>query len=81
MARQASAPRSFFRGMGVKTTALGQVLVTRRENEALVLYTRKIDCSTRVADQVFVFPEMGVGTKLPAQAWNSMWKSEVLARG
>ena len=65
----------------MKTTALGQVLVTRRENEALVLYTRRIDFSTRVADQVFVFPEMGVGTKLPAQAWNLMWKSEVLARG
>ena len=67
--------------MDVKTKALGQVLVTRRGNDALVLHTRKIDFPTRVADEVFVFPEMGVETKLPAQAWNSMWKSEVLARG
>ena len=51
--------------MDVKTKALRQVLVTRRENEALVLYTRKTDFPTRVADQVFVFPEMGVGQNFP----------------
>ena len=81
MARQASAPRLFFREMDVKTKALGQVLVTRRGNDALVLHTRKIDFSIRVADEVFVFLEMGVETKPLAQDWDSRWKSEVPAIG
>ena len=35
--------------------------------------------SSRGADRAFVFSEMGVVTKILAQAWDSTWKSEVPA--
>ena len=55
--------------MGVGTNVFVTVWDRRRESDVPAMATCKFNFPRRAADQVLVFSEMVVGTKVLSQAW------------